>query len=797
MLKNKSSFSNLKRRLKYRSVEFNLEPYMKRLESIDAINMTGMSDEELKEFSRGLINQARNGVPENELMPGAYALVREAAHRVLKMRPFDVQMIAAIAMNEGKLVEMQTGEGKTLVATLPVYLNAISGKGVHVLTFNDYLAQRDAEWMGRLYSFLGLSVGYVHEGMGIDERKKAYSKDITYLTAKEAGFDYLKGFLAPDAGEFVHRPFNFTIIDEADSILIDEARIPLVIAGEVDEVENPVERMAGFVRCLKQFIHYDTDEYGRNVFLTDTGLNYAEDVLGCGSLYDTHNQRLLVGIQNALHAEVLLKRDVDYIVRDGRIELVDEFTGRIAENRHWPYGLQEAIEAKEGLCPESKGRILASVTLQNFITLYPKKCGMTGTAASAADEFLEFYGMRVVVIPTNKECRRIDEQDLIFTHKEAKHKALVSEIKRVHSTGRPILIGTCSVEESEQLAGKLSESGIPCRVLNAKNDRLEAEIIARAGEVGAVTVSTNMAGRGTDIKLGGENEEEWEKVVALGGLYVIGTNRHESIRVDNQLKGRAGRQGDPGSSRFFISLEDDLLKRYRIKELIPERFLPGLQDEAIDNSVVRKRIRNAQRIIEGQNFDIRRTLTRYSVILEQQRLLFHRRREDIILGKIKPKLMQERLQERYERLLGKVGAEALEKAERQVTLYFINRCWADYIDYMSYIKESIHLVRIAGKIPVDEFNKTAIEGFERLKAEIGECITETLERVEITENGIDMGKEGLNAPTSTWTYLVNDRPESLGINPIASNPIAAVVQFPLWFVASIYYRYFKKVNHTS
>lgn len=794
MLKNKLNFKNIVRRLRYRSVEFDIEPYQNCVTKIEQINLTSLTDSELQNMSLDLIQQAKSGAMLNELLVKAYALIREASHRVLKMRHFDVQMVAGIALHDGNLIEMQTGEGKTLTAVLPAYLNALSGKGVHVLTFNDYLAQRDAEWMGPLYCFLGLTVAYIREGMTTVERQKAYSADITYVTAKEAGFDYLKGFLCMEKAELVQRPFHFAIVDEADSILIDEARIPLVIAGKTQTGMIGLEKMAELIRNLKPNIDYETDEYSRNVFLTDQGLSYVEGVLQCSNLYDNKNLPMLVGAQNALHAEVLLKRDVDYIVRNGKIELVDEFTGRIADKRHWPYGLQEAVEAKEGILSDEKGQILASITLQNFIHLYPKVCGMTGTAVPAADEFFEFYQMKVVVIPTNRPCIRADKQDVVFTHKEAKHKALISEITRTHVTGRPILIGTCSVEESEQLAEKLRKEGVDCQVLNAKYDDMEAKIISNAGALGAITVSTNMAGRGTDIKLGGEQEQDYDKVVAVGGLYVIGTNRHDSVRIDNQLKGRAGRQGDPGSSRFFISLEDDLLKRYRIQELIPQKFFPKRQEEALNSPIISRKILDAQRIVEGENYDIRRTLTKYSVITEQQRHILDQWRQDILMNRALPGLMSAALGERHSVLCSQMGEEVLRKAEKQVSLYFINKCWADYLDYISYIRESIHLVNLAGKIPVDEFNKTAVQAFEKLKEEIKSEIISTLARVNITKDGIDMEKEGLNAPTSTWTYLVNDRPEQLGINPISLNPVAAFVQLPLFLAAAIFYRYFKKVE---
>lgn len=794
MSKNRISFKSLSRKLRQRSVEFNIEPYMPLLDQINSYDFASLDDSQLKDISRELIYQARNCVPLNELLVRAYALVREVSHRVLKLHPYDVQIIAGIVMHYGGLAEMQTGEGKTLAAVFPAYLNALSGKGVHILTFNDYLAQRDSQWMGPVYKFLGLTVGYVQEEMTITERRKAYLCDITYLTAKEAGFDYLKGFLSYKQEELVHRPFNFAVIDEADSILIDEARIPLVIAGKVKTHRFEGNRMVDIIRCLKQGVEYDIDEYGRNVFLTEKGITCVEGILKCGNLYNGRNLDILEDINNALHAEVLLKRDVDYIVRNGKIELVDEFTGRVADKRHWPYGLQEAIEVKEGIKSDSKGRIIASITLQNFIRLYPKICGMTGTAQTAADEFKELYGLNVVVIPTNKPCIRKDYPDIIFTHKEAKYKALVSEIIKVHKTGRPILIGTCSVEESELLAGRLEELGVECRILNAKNDELEARIVADAGTLGAVTVSTNMAGRGTDIKLGGEHEQDREKVVHLGGLYVIGTTRYESRRIDNQLRGRAGRQGDPGSSSFFTSLEDDLFVRYRLKDLIPSPFYPHKQDSAVDSPVIKREVSRAQRIIEGQNYDIRRTLGKYSIVMEQQRRMIHKWREDILLGTAIPVLMPAKLGDRYHSLSLQIGVEALRKAEMQVTLYFINKCWADYLDYMSYIRESIHLVNMAGKVPVTEFNRTAICAFEKLVEDIQKEIINVLANAEITGNGIDMDKEGLNAPSSTWTYLVNDRPEQLGINPVALNPTAALAMWPLMLGTAVYWRFFRKTE---
>ncbi|MBA1334187.1 MAG: Protein translocase subunit SecA [Firmicutes bacterium] len=532
-------------------------------------------------MSAEMKNRARNGVSLDELLVESYAIVREASRRMLGMRPYDVQVIAGIALHRCKVVEMQTGEGKTLAAIMPAYLNALTGEGVHVLTFNDYLAHRDAAWMGPVYEYLGLTVGYVKEGMSISQRQNAYCSDITYVTAKEAGFDYLRDFLCVERNMLVQRPFHYAIVDEADSILIDEARIPLVIAGNVPENVEDAFRLYDIVKNLQPGDDYETDQYRSNIYLTDAGLSRVEKILGCGNLYDPENLELLTRLNCALYAEVLLEKDKDYIVKNGKVEIIDEFTGRIADKRHWPDNLQTAVEAKEGLALQTGGMVMGSIAMQHFLSLYPRISGMTGTAVAAAGEFNEFYCMDVVVIPTNRPCIRRDHPDLVFTHSQAKQKALVSEVKRAHGTGQPVLIGTGSVEESERLASDLRKVGIEPRVLNAKNDEMEAIIIARAGEPGAVTVSTNMAGRGVDIKLGGEREQERDRVVALGGLYVIGTNRHESSRIDNQLRGRAGRQGDPGESRFFISLEDDMIVRYDIAKLIPARNFPQKREDPV------------------------------------------------------------------------------------------------------------------------------------------------------------------------------------------------------------------------
>lgn len=746
-------------------------------EELDRINenragLLGVSDKQLQQSSRHLREQVQGGIPLDDILVEAFGLACEASRRVLGMRPFDVQVVAGIAMHRGCLAQMQTGEGKTLAAILPVYLNALEGRGAHVLTFNDYLARRDARWMGPIYRFLGLTVRHVQEGMPIEKRQKAYAADITYVTAKEAGFDFLRDQRCILTRDLVHREFNFAVVDEADSILIDEARIPLVIAGEISPVDIDFFGLAELVRHLKPGADFYRDEYSRDVNFTETGLARVEAHLGRGSLQRDENNQVFSAVNLALQAEVLLKRDNDYIVRDGKIELVDEFTGRVAENRRWPYGLQTALEAKEGVELQPEGTILGSITLQHFMKLYSRIAGMTATAKTSEEEFSTFYGMPVVEIPPNRPCMRKDHEDMVFTHKAAKIRSLIREIRNVHAKKRPVLVGTHSVEESEELALALLKERITCKVLNAKNDEAEAAIIAEAGALNAVTISTNMAGRGTDIRLGGKNQTDRDRVVALGGLYVIGTNRHENRRIDMQLRGRAGRQGDPGSSRFFISLEDDLMVRYRVKELIPPKQLPDNEQwDAIDNPVVAREIARAQRIIEGQNLEIRKTLRNYSFIIEEQRRIIQERRSDILSGVKTLTLLVELSPGRYNRLLPEVGEAVLAEVEKKLTLYFIDKYWTQHLAYIAHIREGIHLYGFAGKIPSFEFQKMAIEGFDRTIELVDESVVQVFEKAAVTSEGIDMEKEGLLGPSSTWTYLVNDIPFQ---NPLQSALIGSM-----------------------
>ncbi|MEK4508825.1 preprotein translocase subunit SecA [Paenibacillus sp. FSL K6-2524] len=723
----------LMRKFKHHDTQNKLKVYQDKAELIRKRNLEAWDDGQLQVESRRLQKEAKSGTPLDELLVDAYALVCEAAKRKLGLQPYDVQIMAAIALHERFLIEQHTGEGKTLSAVMPAYLNALTGEGVHVLTFNDYLANRDAEWMGPIYRFLGLTVDSVQADMSLFEKREAYAKDITYVTAKEAGFDYLRDMIALNEVDTVHRPFHYVIVDEADSLLLDEARVPLVIAGEPGSFGNDGNdgiRFAEVARQLAQVEYYDFDEFQRNVYLNEAGSAKAESLLGCGNLYEIHHSHLLVSLNCALHAELLLKKDVDYIVRDGNIELIDEYTGRVAENRHLPEALQAALAAKEGLQPLAGGKILGTITLQHFLSLYPKICGMTATAHASAMDFEDIYRLQVVQIPPNRPNIRIDHPHRIYTHKEAKLKALVQEISSVHRAGRPILIGTSSVGESNILAEALEVADVPCHVLNATNDAKEAEIIAKAGEIGAVTVSTNMAGRGVDIRLGGGNPTQAEVVAKLGGLYVIGTHVNESVRIDDQLRGRSGRQGDPGASVFFVSLEDELLLRFGINKSI--RNLK--QDEALEDSVLRSKIAQIQRVIMGQNFDIRQELNYYSDMVEDQRRILYEER----LGILK-------------------GETPMSPSEQRVRLFYIDKFWADHLAYVSYIREGIHLESLASRNPIDEFHAQVTQAYEQILAKINSESANMLVRLGGSNDPAKWEKFGLKSPTSTRTYIINDQ----------------------------------------
>lgn len=739
-------------------IEFDLQSYDEVLMAVRALDsdVAALGDEQLDRRAQALRDRARNDGVSHDLQVELFAVIRELSTRVLGLRPFDEQIVAAAALDRGAIVEMHTGEGKTLAAVLPAALNALTGDGVHVLTFNDYLARRDAEWMGPLYRRLGLSVGFVQQGMSGESRRRAYLADVTYVTAKEAGFDYLRDLLATDVNDLVHRPFHFALVDEADSLLIDEARVPLVIAGRIKRSRSSARQMAALVAALTPGVHFDTDEYARDVAFTEAGIEDVERTLNCGSLHDERNYALLTELNCALHARALLRRDVDYLVRDGRIGIIDELTGRVIPDRHWPDGLQAALEAKEGLERHADGRILGSITLQHFLEGYPRLCGMTGTAQPAAIELHEIYGLTTVVIPPHRPVIRVDQPDEVFTHREAKEKALVAEVVQAHGTGRPVLVGTLTVEESERIAAAMRANGIRCEVLNAKNDAAEAAIVSAAGRPNAVTISTNMAGRGTDIRLGGEDERQRDLVVALGGLYVIGTNRHESRRVDLQLRGRAGRQGDPGETRFFVSLEDDLLIRYGIDRLLAGRFVATRRDEPIDNPVALQEIARAQRIVEGQTFEIRKTLTRYASAVEQQRRILMSRRQSILTGETLPDVWQR--SDRWTSLVASLGLEAVRQAERAVTLHEIDRAWREHLSLIADLREGIHLVSLGGHDPLGRFTAEIVRAFNRLQDALDDAILEALERLDIKNGQIDLQALQLKGPSATWTYLVSDDP---------------------------------------
>ncbi|MGD9254092.1 MAG: accessory Sec system translocase SecA2 [Holophagae bacterium] len=751
-----------------------------------------LDDHEITESAEQLRDEIAAGVDPALKLHRVFAMTREAARRRLDERPFDEQLIGGIALARGRIAEMQTGEGKTLAAVAPAAMEALPGRGVHVLTVNDYLARRDAAWMGPVYEMLGLTVGCIQEGMRPAARRAAYACDVTYLTAKEAGFDLLRDGLCLDRADLVHRPFNLAIVDEADSILIDEARVPLVIAGTTDEVISDPGRLSQMVCSLERGRDWDLDEYSRNVNLTEAGSRRVEELLSIDNLFDSKHLSTLAAVQNALHAEVLLRRDVDYIVRNARAELVDELTGRVVEDRQWPDGLQAAVEAKEGLHPQPEGRVLGSITMQHLLLQYPRLAGMTATARPAARELHDCYGLEVTVVPTHAACVRVDADDLVFTDKAAKQRALIREISLVHETGRPILVGTTSVAESEDLAEHVRAAGIECRVLNAKNDEVEAAVVAEAGRIGAVTISTNMAGRGTDIRLGSGSRDEHDEVVSLGGLYVIGTNRHESRRIDDQLRGRAGRQGDPGESRFFVSLEDDLLVRFGLRELLPKGGWPATQDGPVDDPMLMREIRRAQRVVDGQNFDTRTTLRRYADVIEAQRSYVQSWRRRILEGDEQSGILVG--SERRQDALARVGEEALDEIERRLTLVTIDRCWCDYLEEMRRARDGIHFVSLGGRAPYEVFHEHARAAFEATLERVVDEAVSIFERIRITDAGVDWAREGLLGPSSTWTYMVTDMPFATGPLAAMANRqswglLVAWMYWPLWIAWGFYRRW--------
>ena len=696
-----------------------------------------------------------------------FALVKDAFRRSMGIKIYDEQLWAGAVLCEGAVAEMATGEGKTFAASFPAVINSFSGVHTDIYTFNDYLAKRDATWLKPVYDLLNVSVSYLQEGQTFSERKYAYSCDVTYMTARECGFDYLREFLAESSEELTGHTFEFALVDEADSILIDEARIPLVIAASTDISQTTyLQKVNKLAEEMMIGRDYDVDEYESNVYLTEEGISLAESLLEIDNLYSEENIEAVVSLNNALYAHNIVRRDVDYIVKDNKIQLVDEFTGRIAQKRHWPHGVHEAIEVKEGLDPSKRGRILSQITLQNFMRQYVCLSGMTGTAVQAAEEFDNTYDLKVHVIPTHKKMIRIDTPDKIFFTQKEKYDAILDTVLSEHAKGRPILIGTASVEESETLDALFSEYNIRCSILNAKNDGLEAALIASAGEYRAVTVSTNMAGRGIDIKLGGSAEEDHDRVASVGGLLVIGTNRHESIRVDSQLRGRAGRQGDPGESRFFISLEDDIFIKYNFEDLIPRRLLENKHRGVIENDVILREAARLQRIVQGVHFDIRTSLSKYTVMLQEQSRVIRDMRNDLMNSPPdRSPFMASDLPEKFTFLVSKYGKENVCSSEKIICLRIITDAWAEYLENMAYVKDSIHIMKMSGKDPLFEYNKILFDSFTELKANIKNRILDSLQKAEINESGVDTESLGLVKPSSTWTYIVSNQAEQLQLFP--------------------------------
>ena len=653
-----------------------LRPLVSRINDLEP-DLQKKSDDDLRELTAQFRRRAEKGESLDSLLPEAFAVCREAGRRTMNMRHFDVQLVGGMVLHRGCIAEMKTGEGKTLVATLPVYLNALSGKGVHLITVNDYLARRDAEWMGRIYRFLGMSVGVVVHGLSDAERQHNYRCDISYGTNSEFGFDYLRDNMKESIERYVQRDLNYAIVDEVDSILIDEARTPLIISGPAEASASLYAKVNGIIPGLRKDIDYTVDEKAHSAMLTDSGVDRVENKLGVGNLYNPENIAWLHHVTQALRAHTLYKRDVNYLIEEGEVIIVDEFTGRKMPGRRWSDGLHQAVEAKEGVEIREENQTLATISYQNYFRLYKKLAGMTGTADTEAEEFHKIYKLDVTVIPTNRPLARKDHHDLVYKNERGKFRAVLAEIEECHKRGQPVLVGTVSVEKSEVVASLLRKNGIPHNVLNAKQHEREAHIVAQAGRKGAVTISTNMAGRGTDIILGGNAEfmaraevdpeaagqpgalvdpekfkiayakfkpqcdAERQEVLAAGGLHILGTERHESRRIDNQLRGRAGRQGDPGSSRFFLSLEDDLMRIFGAERITNLMERLGMEEDVpIEHPIINRAIENAQKKVEGHNFDIRKSLLEYDDVMNQQRKTIYALRRQVLEGKYVPLLSE-------------------------------------------------------------------------------------------------------------------------------------------------------------
>jgi len=717
----------------------------------------GLDDEQLRKAAQ-LLNL--KDLADASDIPQFLAIAREAAERSIGLRPFDVQLQGALRMLAGDVVEMATGEGKTLSGAIAAAGYAIGGRHVHVVTINDYLARRDAEWMGPLLTAMGVTVGWITADSSPAERRAAYQCDVTYASVNEIGFDVLRDQLVTDVEDLVSPNPDVALIDEADSVLVDEALVPLVLAGTTHR-ETPRMEIVELVGRLTPGVDFDSDEDRRNIHLTEKGARRVEAALGGIDLYsEEHVVSTLTEVNVALHAHVLLQRDVHYIVRDGKVQLINASRGRIAALQRWPDGLQAAVEAKEGIETTETGEVLDTITVQALVNRYPTVCGMTGTALAAGEQLRQFYQLGVSPIPPNMPNIREDEADRVYITAAAKNDAIVAHIVEVHETGQPVLVGTHDVAESEELYERLRKRGVPAVVLNAKNDAEEATVIAEAGKLGAVTVSTQMAGRGTDIRLGGSDEAHHDKIVELGGLHVIGTARQHTQRLDNQLRGRAGRQGDPGSSVFFSSWEDEVAATNLEAGKMPTETD---EDGRILSPKAAGMLDHAQRIAEGKLLDIHANTWRYNQLIAQQRAIIVERRNTLLSTPTAREELAELAPQRYAELREKFGEDAdakLEKICRLIMLYHLDRGWADHLAFLADIRESIHLRALGRQNPLDEFHRMALDAFASLAADAIEAAQQTFETSEQIESepGIDLSK--LARPTSTWTYMVRDNPLS-------------------------------------
>lgn len=768
---------------------------LKRIQStVDKVNaledeMTKLSDEELKNKTTEFKNRYKNGETLEDLTSEAYAVVREASKRVMNMKPFDVQIMGGVVMNEGNIAEMKTGEGKTLASALPAYLNALTEKGVHIITVNEYLAERDANDMRPLYDALDLTVGYNTNGVSSEEKREAYECDITYGTNNEFGFDYLRDNMVLYKEQMVQRPLNFAIIDEVDSVLIDEARTPLIISGSAEKSANLYEQANTFVKTLNKDEDFTYDEKSKGVQLIESGINKAENFFKIDNLFDLENVTLTHHINQALRANVSMQRDTDYVIEEESVVIVDQFTGRLMKGRRYSDGLHQAIEAKEGLRIQKESMTLASITFQNYFRMYNKLSGMTGTAKTEEEEFRNIYNMDVISIPTNEPIIRDDRADLIYKSMDAKFNAVVAKIKELHEIGQPVLVGTVAVESSEHISELLKKERVPHNILNAKNHYREAEIIENAGQKNAVTIATNMAGRGTDIKLG-------DGVKELGGLAVLGTERHESRRIDNQLRGRSGRQGDPGMSQFFLSMEDELMRRFGSENLKGMMDRLGIEeDEPIESKMVSRAVESAQKRVEGNNFDSRKTILSYDDVLREQREIIYEQRMQIIesesnvreivegmiettiartvdtntaeeevenwnlqaiIDYVNSRILNEgdltiddinnqepeeiksiilkKIFERYDEKEEELTEEQMREFEKVILLRIVDTKWMDHIDQMDQLRQGIHLRAYAQNDPLREYQLEGYNMFEAMINSIEEEVTHYIFKAQIREN---------------------------------------------------------------